>query len=82
MKNILVEYFLRHQNNINLFLHIIGIPLVIFGITLLFMKKWKLACAAIFTGYMIQYFGHLLFEHNQMGEWVLILNIVKRITGQ
>lgn len=81
MQNILVEYFLRHQNNINLLLHLIGIPLVISGIILLFIKKWKPACAAVFTGYLIQYIGHTFFEHNQMGELALILNIIKKITG-
>lgn len=81
MRNIIDSYFLRHQNPINLTLHLIGIPLVILGVYQLFMKRWRVGLTTIFIGYLIQYLGHLLFEHNQMGEWVLIVNLIKKITG-
>jgi hypothetical protein len=62
-------------------LHVIGIPLTIIGLVHLFRKKWLMALAYIFTGFLLQYLGHTLFEHNQMGEYVLIMNLVRKITG-
>lgn len=72
---------MRHQNSINLMLHALGIPLVIIGVFFLFKRRWMTALANIIAGYVLQYLGHLLFEHNQMGEWVMIMNLIKRITG-
>lgn len=73
---------MRHQHPVNLLLHIVGIPLVIMGIFLLFKKRWTPALASIIAGYLFQYLGHLLFEHNQMGEVVLIMGLINKMTGQ
>ena len=81
MENLIISFLIRHQDPINLVLHIIGIPLVIAGIFQLFIKRWKAAFVNIFIGYLIQYAGHLFFEHNQMGEWALIVSFIGRITG-
>lgn len=81
MENLLVSFLMRHQDPVNAILHIIGIPLVMAGLLQLFAKKWKAAFVNIFAGYLIQYAGHLLFEHNQMGEWALIVGLIGKITG-
>ena len=74
-------YFLRHRNNINRLLHIIGIPLVLFGIFQLFSNRWKTGILNFFLGYLLQYIGHLYFEKNELGEWIIIKKIVKRAKG-
>jgi len=81
MENIISSFLMRHQHPVSMTLHIIGIPLTILGVFELFRKKWKSALIYIFAGYLLQYLGHLLFEHNQMGEWVLITDLVKKIAG-
>ena len=81
MKDLVVSLLMSHQNPVNLLLHMIGIPLVLLGIFQLFIKKWKAALISIFIGYLIQYLGHLFFEHNQMSEWVLIMNLIEKLKG-
>lgn len=75
----MAAYLARHQNPVNLILHMIGVPLVIIGIFLLFKKNWRVGLTNILAGYLIQYAGHLFFEHNQMGEWILIINLIQKI---
>lgn len=82
MNDILTAYFMRHQNNINLALHVVGIPLVLIGAFLLFKKRWAAALSCVAIGYALQFMGHFFFEHNQMGEWSLILKFINRITGK
>jgi len=81
MIELINAFLIRHQDPINMALHIIGIPLLIAGIFQLFRKRWKTALVCIFIGYLLQYAGHRLFEHNQMGEWILIMDLVKKIKG-
>lgn len=81
MENILADFLARHTNIVNLSLHIVGIPLAIAGIAQLFFKKWEIGILLFVLGYLLQWAGHALFEHNQMGEVALILRIINKIRG-
>lgn len=73
------NYRSRHVNNINLILHIIGIPEAIFGLLLLFAGKWKMGILNIFLGNLWQWIGHVLIEKNEMGEIIGIKNLIKKL---
>jgi Protein of unknown function (DUF962). len=81
MQNIVTEFLVRHCNIMNLFLHMIGIPLTIIGIVQLFYKKWKAGILLFVLGYLFQWAGHTFLEQNQMGEIALIMNIINKIRG-
>jgi uncharacterized membrane protein YGL010W len=67
----------RHQHPFNLGIHLIGIPLAVAGVVLLFTPlSWYWGVAAIVAGYLLQYIGHQV-EGNDVGEWAL----VKRLLG-
>jgi hypothetical protein len=68
-------WMLRHQHPFNFAIHLLGIPLAVSGIPLLFLH-WYCGVGAIFLGYLLQYIGHRV-EGNDVGEWVLI----KRLLG-
>ena len=74
----LLNYFSRHKNNINRLLHLIGIPLVIFGLYSLLCGRWALGLASFIAGYICQWAGHVYFEKNEVGEWALIKKIIRR----
>jgi hypothetical protein len=67
---------LRHQLPFNFYIHLIGIPLAVSSISLLFLVDWYWAVAAFVLGYVLQYIGHLA-EGNDLGEWAAI----KRLLG-
>ena len=67
---------LRHQLPFNFYIHLIGIPLAVSSILLLFLVAWYWAVAAFVLGYVLQYIGHLA-EGNDLGEWAAI----KRLLG-
>lgn len=81
MQNILADFLVRHTNIVNLFLHIVGIPLTIIGIVQLFFKKWKSGILLFVLGYLLQWAGHTFLEQNQMGEAALIISIISKIRG-
>jgi hypothetical protein len=66
----------RHQLPFNFWIHMIGIPLAMAGIVLLFFAEWWWALAAIAVGYLLQWIGHRA-EGNDLGEWAGI----KRLLG-
>ncbi len=66
----------RHRVPFNFAIHMIGIPLAVFGIVLLFVLPWHWGVAAIVVGYFLQYLGHRV-EGNDVGEWAAI----KRLLG-
>jgi uncharacterized membrane protein YGL010W len=66
----------RHQHPFNLGIHLLGIPLALAGIVLLFFLPWYWGVAALFLGYLLQYVGHQV-EGNDVGEWALL----KRLLG-
>jgi hypothetical protein len=67
---------LRHQLPFNFYIHLIGIPLAVSSVALLFLVDWYWAVAAFVLGYVLQYVGHLA-EGNDLGEWAAI----KRLLG-
>ena len=66
----------RHRNPFNFWIHLIGIPLAVTGVVLLFFLDWYWGVGAIVLGYLFQYVGHLV-EGNDLGEWAAI----KRMLG-
>lgn len=69
-------WMLRHQLPVNFWLHMVGIPLAVAGVVLLFLTDWYWGVAGLFVGYLLQYVGHRL-EGNDVGEWAGI----KRLLG-
>lgn len=72
------NYRLRHVNNINFILHIIGVPEVFFGVFQLLTGTWKIGFLNIFLGYLWQWIGHKYFEKNEVGEITGIKNIIEK----
>ena len=68
----------RHQLPFNFALHLIGIPLAIAGLVLLFVPDvpWYWGVGGLVVGYLLQYVGHRA-EGNDVGEWAGI----KRLFG-
>ena len=54
----------------------LGIPLAVAGLILLFFLPWYWGVVALFLGYALQWIGHL-WEGNDVGEWAAI----KRLLG-
>lgn len=67
---------LRHQLPFNFAIHLIGIPLAVSGVVLLFFLPWYWGVGAVVLGYLLQWIGHLA-EGNDVGEWAAI----KRLLG-
>src|SRR5271154_3277694 len=65
----------RHQLPFNFWIHMIGIPMALGGIPLMFFEPWW-GLAAFILGYVLQYIGHRA-EGNDLGEWAGI----KRLLG-
>src|ERR1700733_6723788 len=61
----------RHQHLVNFILHLVGIPLTVIGIVLLFAFPWYYGIGALVLGYAMQFLGHAL-EGNDAGEWYLV----------
>jgi hypothetical protein len=66
----------RHRHPFNFWIHMLGIPLAVAGVVLLFVTDWYWGVAALVLGYALQYLGHLV-EGNDVGEWAAI----KRLLG-
>jgi hypothetical protein len=65
----------RHQHPFNFAVHLVGIPLAVAGVVLLFIVPWW-GLAAFVLGYVLQWIGHTV-EGNDVGEWAGI----KRMLG-
>src|SRR5437879_5433485 len=66
----------RHQHPFNFAIHLLGIPLAVAGLFLLFFLPWYWGVGALVLGYLLQYMGHAV-EGNDVGEWAAI----KRMLG-
>jgi hypothetical protein len=66
----------RHQHPFNYWIHLVGIPLAVAGVPLLFLADWWVGLAAIAAGYLLQWVGHRV-EGNDVGELIP----VKRLLG-
>jgi len=76
LRRMLRNWLQRHRNPFNFWIHLIGIPLAVTGVVLLFFLDWYWGVGAIVLGYLFQYVGHLV-EGNDLGEWAAI----KRMLG-
>jgi hypothetical protein len=76
LRKVLGNWLLRHQNPFNFWIHMIGIPMAVAGVVLLFFLDWYWGVAAFVLGYVLQYAGHCV-EGNDLGEWAGI----KRLLG-
>jgi hypothetical protein len=70
------SWLVRHQNPFNFAIHMIGIPVAVAGIPLLFLAPWYWGIGALVFGYFLQWLGHHV-EGNDVGEWAGI----KRLLG-
>jgi hypothetical protein len=66
----------RHRHPLNFAIHMLGIPLAVAGVVLLFILPWYWGVGALALGYLFQYWGHRV-EGNDLGEWAA----VKRLLG-
>jgi hypothetical protein len=61
----------RHQHPFNFTIHLIGIPLTVVGVVLLFLYPWFYGVGVFILGYALQFLGHAI-EGNDAGEWLVI----------
>src|SRR5579859_2240071 len=66
----------RHQDPRNFAIHLIGIPLAVTGLVVLFILPWYWGVGGLVLGYLLQWIGHQ-WEGNDVGEWAAI----KRLLG-
>ena len=66
----------RHQDPRNFAIHLLGIPLAVTGVILLFFLPWYWGVGGLVLGYLLQWIGHC-WEGNDVGEWAAI----KRLFG-
>lgn len=79
LKKRLNGWMVRHQLPFNFWIHMIGIPVAVAGVVVLFVldwSQWYIGVGAIVLGYVLQYIGHRA-EGNDVGEWAGI----KRLLG-
>lgn len=70
------NWLARHQNTFNFWIHMLGIPIAVAGIPLLFILDWYWGVGAIAVGYLLQWIGHRV-EGNDVGELIPL----KRLLG-
>jgi hypothetical protein len=66
----------RHQHPFNYGIHLVGIPLTLVGLVLLFVLPWYWGVGLFALGYLFQFVGHRV-EGNDVGELIP----VKRALG-
>jgi hypothetical protein len=76
LRKALRNWLERHQHPFSFWIHLIGIPMAVTGVALLFFLPWYWGVGAIVGGYFLQYLGHRV-EGNDVGEWAAI----KRLLG-
>src|SRR5947208_4986036 len=77
LRRILGNWLQRHRHPFNFWIHLIGIPLAVAGVVLVFaVEPWYWGVGAFVLGYFLQYIGHRV-EGNDVGEWAA----VKRVLG-
>lgn len=69
------EWRLRHQLPVNFCLHMIGIPLALLGVVMLFTRPWYWGTSFLGVGYLLQWIGHRA-EGNDVGEWAGIKHLL------
>jgi len=79
IRKILRNWLERHRDPFNFWIHLIGIPMTLVGVVLIFAlgwDQWYWGVGAFILGYVLQYIGHYV-EGNDLGEWAGI----KRLCG-
>jgi hypothetical protein len=66
----------RHRAPANFWIHLVGIPLALAGVVLLFVTDWYWGAGAVAAGYLLQWIGHRI-EGNDVGELIPL----KRLLG-
>ncbi len=70
----------RHQHQVSLALHIVGVPACFIATpALLIMQRWWLAAGAFVGGYALQFIGHAI-EGNRSGEEMLLRKLIGKTT--
>jgi hypothetical protein len=70
------NWLARHQHPFSFWIHMVGIPLAVAGIVLLFLTHWYWGAGALVCGYFLQWIGHRV-EGNDVGELIPL----KRLFG-
>lgn len=65
----------RHQNPFNFGIHLVGIPLTLLGLALLFFLPWEWGVGVFVLGYVFQWVGHLV-EGNDVGELIPVKKLL------
>ncbi len=76
------NYRSRHANNINLILHIVGVPEVFAGLFQLVTGNWRWGLFNIFVGYLLQWIGHTCIEKNEIGELIGLKRVAAKMFGK
>jgi uncharacterized membrane protein YGL010W len=72
----ITNWLSRHQNPVNFWIHMLGIPLTILAIPLAVMHFWLVAASVFVSGYALQFIGHAV-EGNHSGEALLARRLLK-----
>src|SRR5437660_12928696 len=75
LRKALKNWLQRHQHPFDFAIHLLGIPIAVAGLVLLFISPWW-GLGGLVLGYLLQWIGHLV-EGNDVGEWAGI----KRLLG-
>jgi uncharacterized membrane protein YGL010W len=64
---LLQGWLARHQHPFSFYLHLVGIPMTLVAVPLLYRRRWGAAARLFGGGYALQFLGHLV-EGNPPGE--------------
>ena len=76
----IVDYMQRHKHPVNAVLHIIGVPMVFYGLYQLIAADRLYGLGLIVGGYFFQYLGHKA-QGNEVGEVTLIKAVWRKLAG-
>lgn len=68
-KKALANWRERHQHPFNHAIHLLGIPMTLVGLALLFVLDWYWGVGLFVLGYLFQWVGHRV-EGNDVGELI------------
>ncbi len=75
MKQSLRNWIGRHQNPVNFWLHMLGVPMTVLAVPLAIQAYWLIAAALFVAGYSLQFIGHGI-EGNHSGEALLMRRLL------
>ena len=82
LKHWLKNWMIRHQHQVSIALHVVGIPACFVATPiLLVMGLWYPAAGAFVGGYALQFIGHAI-EGNQSGEEILLRRLLGKPADQ